>query len=55
MTGRVLEETFSRAAADLPAMQEDGHEIGTGAYRQGLLRLRVGDAVYLDHGWAESR
>lgn len=50
MTGRVLEETFARAAPELP-IAEEGQETGTGGYRQGLLRLRVGDTVYLDHGW----
>jgi arylsulfatase A-like enzyme len=54
MTGRVLEETLSRAAANLPVLQEAAHEIASGAYRQGLLHLRVGDTVYLDHGWADS-
>ena len=55
MAGRILEEAFSRSAADMPPTQEDAHEIASGAYRQGLLRLRVGDTIYLDHGWAENR
>jgi arylsulfatase A-like enzyme len=53
MTGRVLEEAFARAARDLP-IAEEVHETGTGAYRQGLVRLRVGNSAYLDHGWALS-
>ena len=52
MTGRPLEETFARAGAELPTLEE-AHETATGGYRQGLLRLRVGNTAYLDHGWAE--
>lgn len=52
MTGRVLEETFARAIPDLPIVGEEAHETAAGAYRQGLLRLRVGNTAYLDHGWA---
>lgn len=54
MTGRALEETFSRTGAELPTVDEEAHETAAGAYRQGLLRLRVGNTAYLDHGWAES-
>jgi hypothetical protein len=52
MTGRPLEETFAQAGAELPTLEE-AHETATGGYRQGLLRLRVGNTAYLDHGWAE--
>jgi arylsulfatase A-like enzyme len=52
MTGRPLEETFARAGAELPTLEE-AHETASGGYRQGLLRLRVGNTAYLDHGWAE--
>lgn len=54
MTGRPLAETFARAAADPPATKDETYETATGAYRQSLLRLRVGSTAYLDHGWAES-
>lgn len=53
MTGRLLEETFSRPITDLPSTHGDAREIANGAYRQGLVRLRVGNTTYLDHGWAE--
>jgi arylsulfatase A-like enzyme len=55
MTGRTLQETFSRTAADLPPTKEEAHETALGAYRQGLLRRWVGDTAYLDRGWAEDR
>jgi hypothetical protein len=52
MTGRPLEETFARAGVELPTLEE-AHETASGGYRQVLLRLRVGNTAYLDHGWAE--
>ena len=54
MTGRVLDEIFCRAGAEPLTVEEITHEAGTGRYRQGLLRVRVGSTSYLDHGWATS-
>jgi arylsulfatase A-like enzyme len=54
MTGRVLEETFSRTGAAVPTVEKEAHEAAFGSFRQGLVRLRVGNSCYLDHGWAAS-
>lgn len=56
MAGRVLAETFLRTDDDPPAVEQDMHETINGSgFRQGLVRRRVGDTIYVDHGWAESR
>ncbi len=54
MTGRVLEETFQQDNDCLPRVERETHESAAGAFRQGLVRWRVNDTIYVDHGWAES-
>lgn len=48
MTGRPLTEVFTDEQGDVPGTIEKVYETSSGAYRQRLRRVQVGEAVYLD-------
>ncbi|MGY4497910.1 hypothetical protein ACVWYH_001841 [Bradyrhizobium sp. GM24.11] len=48
MTGRALSEVFIDDGQDVPRTIEKIYETSSGAYRQHLRRVQVGEAVYLD-------
>lgn len=54
MTGRILDEARRDGRSATPVTTSEVYETGIGSYRQGLRRVRVGSAVYLDGGWAET-
>lgn len=54
MNGRVLRETLRGGPtyAEAPDIEPEILETGLGGYSQALRRVRVGETVYIDGGWA---